>query len=103
MAHPQEMIIGEKSTGVIDKMYPGLLDTLNTDPLRAFRNLWIDYLSSMSQLDATKERSNYNSVGDINVMVSVDGGQNDPQDIARAVSSELEREFTGRGIQFSQL
>ena len=60
-------------------------------------------MKEVAALTAMKGGDQYSSIGDINVFVTCDGNNSDPQQIAKAVSDELERNFTGRGIQLGQL
>jgi hypothetical protein len=105
MVHDNEMVIGQESTRKIDEIAPGLLDLMNTDPLKTLRELWSGYLASMGMLEQAKQiNNNTTNLGGINVMVHINGGSNlDPQDVAKAVSNELERKFQGNGIQLGNL
>ena len=102
-----EFAVKPSSAASIERMYPGLLNKLNSDPLQAFQKLWAENMytdNKLSQLKTSSANKGGGSVSFGNIYVSISGNSNtNGQQIANEIKKELDRAFQGRGIQLTQL
>jgi len=103
--HKGEAIINPKGTAFLDSAIPGFIDSINRGPdlslLEAIANNYYRSKEALTSRTNVGQSSNTTiEFGDI--IINIPQG-NDPQKIAQVVRKEIEKTFTGRGIQLGGL